>query len=100
MIDPRLRQRVETVAVRPTVVQHQSNAEVLAAFQRHLTGKVAEKTVSQYARVVEDAMAFMRDGAQEVPVRRWTRNKSARSWCMWSRTIARASTSCRSRQAW
>ena len=44
MIDPRLRQRVEVVPVRPSVKGDVSNEELVESFLRAVEGKVAMKT--------------------------------------------------------
>ena len=71
-LNPRLRQRVETVTVRTAVKPGTTNAELFEAWKR--TVKVAPGTLQGYSSSIGDALRFFttEEGA-EVPVRKWTK---------------------------
>jgi len=72
VIDPRLRQRVEIVPVRPGVRNNVTNAELLDTFSR--TVHLAKPTLTGYLCSIRDALNYMRkpDG-EEIPLRNWTK---------------------------
>lgn len=74
MIDPRARQRVETVPVRSTVKRSVSNAELLAQFARSAEGRLSPQVIEKYGSGIRDAFRyFTTSEGREVPVSEWTK---------------------------
>lgn len=73
-LDPRARQRVQTVSVRATFSKDATNADLLAQFERSSVGKIAAVTIQHYSASLKNAILYFRnpDGT-EVPARRWTK---------------------------
>lgn len=71
-LDPRLRQRVQTVPVRSTVKLGTTNAELLEAWKR--SAKVAPSTLKAYESAIGEALRFFTtpEGAER-PVKGWTK---------------------------
>ena len=72
-LDPRLRQRVQTIAVRPSFRQDATNPDLLEAFLRAQQGKIAQKTIENYAASIRDAIRYFQADGNEVPVRLWSK---------------------------
>lgn len=73
MIDPRLRQRVEVVAVRPSVRPTMTNLELLENFVR--TSKLSKSALAGYKCSIRDFILYMRQAdGREVPAREWTKD--------------------------
>ncbi|GEM_PF-1923496 len=75
MIDPRSRQRVQTVTVKPTLDKALSNAALVEMWESAWGGdRMGRKVFSRYKRVVLDAIGYFRhpDG-REIPAREWTK---------------------------
>lgn len=71
-MNPRLRQRVETVSVRATLKPGTTNTELFEAWKR--SAKVAPSTLKSYASAIGDALRFFTTPeGQERPVRTWTK---------------------------
>ena len=71
-LDPRQRQRVETVTVRPTVKPGVTNAELFEAWRRSV--KLAEATKRAYAVGITNALRyFTTPEGKEVPVKNWSK---------------------------
>ena len=71
-LNPRLRQRVETVTVRAAIKTGTSNAELFEAWRKAV--KLAPSTLQGYACHVGEALRyFTTDEGQEIPVRKWSK---------------------------
>jgi len=76
VIDPRSRQRVQTVPVKPSVKRDVSNGELLAQFERAVQGRLAPAVIRKYVANVQDAFNYFRTPAgEEVPVRSWSKEE-------------------------
>lgn len=72
-VDPRLRQRVEIVPVRPGVRPGITNEELFSGFMR--STKLSQGALNSYGASIKDFMRFMtREDGREIPVRDWTKD--------------------------
>ncbi|MFA5860834.1 MAG: hypothetical protein WDA16_03975 [Candidatus Thermoplasmatota archaeon] len=73
MVDPRLRQRVEVVPVRPTMKPGTTNEELVEGFVR--SSKLSKGALTSYTGSIRDFLRFMKhpDG-REIPVREWAKD--------------------------
>jgi hypothetical protein len=74
-IDPRDRQRVEIVPVRPSLRRDVSNAELILSYKRTMEGKLAPKTLEGYLLSLADAFRYFHVEEREVPARAWTKEE-------------------------
>lgn len=73
MIDPRSRQRVETVPVRSTVKRGVTNGELLSQFTRSAEGRLSPQVVEKYVSGIRDAFRYFHHDGHETPVSEWTK---------------------------
>ena len=74
MIDPRSRQRVQTVSVKSSVKRDVSNDELLAQFERAVQGRLAPAVIAKYVSAARDAFNYFRTPeGKEIPVRSWSK---------------------------
>jgi hypothetical protein len=73
MVDPRVRQRVEIVPVRPGVRPGITNDELLQGFIR--STKLSQGALNSYSASIRDFLRFMkREDGREIPAREWTKD--------------------------
>lgn len=73
-VDPRLRQRADSVSARITLSSDLSNQDLLAHFQRSLKGKLSQHTIDHYLGYLRDIAAYLRVDGREISFSKMTKS--------------------------